>query len=250
MEVREHAPSPLDEVRSGLIVFEQSLWQAVPQYLRGIDRALYAATGRSLPADVTPIRFGSWIGGDRDGNPNVTADVTRRACLLARWVAATCTFAMSTSFVTNCRCTSRATSSAPLRTTRESRTERCCAACANACSPRAAGSTRRFGRVTTQNPDASVYVEPQEFTAALSLCERSLLETGYGAIAAGRLLDLRRRAAVFGMTLARLDVRQDASKHTEILAAVTSALGRGSYAEWDEAARIDFVVRELEGDGR
>ena len=102
----------------------------------------------------------------------------------------------------------------------------------------------------TRNPDASVYVEPQEFTAALSLCERSLLETGYGAIAAGRLLDLRRRAAVFGMTLARLDVRQDASKHTEILAAVTSALGRGSYAEWDEAARIDFVVRELEGDGR
>ena len=57
-------------------------------------------------------------------------------------------------------------------------------------------------------------------------------------------------AAVFGMTLARLDVRQDASKHTEILAAVTSALGRGSYAEWDEAARIDFVVHELEGDGR
>ena len=88
VEVREHAPSPLDEVRSGLIVFEQSLWQAVPQYFRGIDRALYAATGRSLPADVTPIRFGSWIGGDRDGNPNVTADVTRRACLLARWVAA------------------------------------------------------------------------------------------------------------------------------------------------------------------
>jgi phosphoenolpyruvate carboxylase len=64
-EVRHERPTPLDEVRSGLIVFEQSLWDALPQYLRGVDRALRARTGRSLPIDVTPIRFGSWIGGDR-----------------------------------------------------------------------------------------------------------------------------------------------------------------------------------------
>ena len=45
------------------------------------------ATGRGLPLDAAPIRFGSWIGGDRDGNPFVTPDVTRRACLMARWTA-------------------------------------------------------------------------------------------------------------------------------------------------------------------
>ena len=87
-EVRQDRPAPLDEVRSGLIVFEQSLWQALPRFLRTVDRALLDATSRTLPIEATPITLGSWIGGDRDGNPNVTPDVTRKACLLSRWVAA------------------------------------------------------------------------------------------------------------------------------------------------------------------
>jgi phosphoenolpyruvate carboxylase len=87
-DVRDERPTPLDEVRSGLVLFEQCLWDALPRYCREVDRALLATTRRRLPLDVTPIRFGSWIGGDRDGNPSVTPEVTRRACLLARWVAA------------------------------------------------------------------------------------------------------------------------------------------------------------------
>src|SRR6185295_4896513 len=87
-EIRHDRPQPLDEVRGGLIVFEQSLWHAVPAFLRSVDDALRQVTGHPLPLDVAPIRFGSWIGGDRDGNPNVTPEVTRKACLLARWQAA------------------------------------------------------------------------------------------------------------------------------------------------------------------
>ena len=49
-EIRDRPPTPLDEVRSGLvIVFEQSLWEALPRYLRSVDRALRANTGRGLP---------------------------------------------------------------------------------------------------------------------------------------------------------------------------------------------------------
>ena len=86
-EVRHQRLTPIDEVKGGLIVFEQSLWNALPRFLRSVDRALIAATGKPLPLATSPVRFGSWIGGDRDGNPNVTPDVTRRATLLARWVA-------------------------------------------------------------------------------------------------------------------------------------------------------------------
>ena len=83
-EVREGDVSPLDEVRGGLAVFEQTLWEALPQFVRHVDRAL----GEPLPLDAAPLGFGSWIGGDRDGNPNVTPEVTRKATWMARWVAA------------------------------------------------------------------------------------------------------------------------------------------------------------------
>ena len=76
--------SPLDEVRGALAVFEQTLWEALPRFVRQIDRAL----GEPLPLDAAPLRFGSWIGGDRDGNPNVTPEITRKATWMARWVAA------------------------------------------------------------------------------------------------------------------------------------------------------------------
>ena len=52
---------------------EQSLWAAVPAFLRKLSLALKKHTGRELPINATPLTFGSWMGGDRDGNPNVTA---------------------------------------------------------------------------------------------------------------------------------------------------------------------------------
>src|SRR4030095_2468157 len=63
-EVRRERPSPLDEVRSALAVFEETLWDALPQYCRSVDRTLRQVAGRGLPIDAAPIRFGSWIGGD------------------------------------------------------------------------------------------------------------------------------------------------------------------------------------------
>ena len=87
-EVRRERPSPLDEVRSAMAVFEETLWDAMPRFCRSLDRTLRRVTGRGLPLEAAPIRFGSWIGGDRDGNPSVTPGKSRgMRCLMARWTA-------------------------------------------------------------------------------------------------------------------------------------------------------------------
>ncbi|KAF8407879.1 hypothetical protein HHK36_007017 [Tetracentron sinense] len=86
-ELRRQKPTPVDEARAGLHIVEQSLWKAVPHYLRRVSNALKKHTGQPLPLTCTPIKFGSWIGGDRDGNPSVTAKVTRDVSLLSRWMA-------------------------------------------------------------------------------------------------------------------------------------------------------------------
>ena len=72
------------------------------------------------------------------------------------------------------------------------------------------------------------------------------VEQGNARIAAGRLADLLRRVAAFGIVLARLDIRQESERHTEALDAITRALDVGSYAQWDEHQRLDFLIRELD----
>jgi len=78
-EVRRHAPTVLDEVRNGLFYFEESLWGAVPRLHREMESALAAAYPGEALALPPFLRFGSWMGGDRDGHPHVTARVTEAA---------------------------------------------------------------------------------------------------------------------------------------------------------------------------
>lgn len=86
-EIRKQRPSPVDEAKWGFAVVENSLWQGVPNYLRELNEQLEENLGYKLPVDFVPVRFTSWMGGDRDGNPNVTADITRHVLLLSRWKA-------------------------------------------------------------------------------------------------------------------------------------------------------------------
>ncbi len=86
-ELRRRKPTPVDEARGGLHIVEQSLWTAIPQFLRNVSNALKHHTGRELPISAAPIVFGSWMGGDRDGNPNVTAKVTRDVAAISSWMA-------------------------------------------------------------------------------------------------------------------------------------------------------------------
>lgn len=81
----------------------------------------------------------------------------------------------------------------------------------------------------------------------LELCYRSLCDTGDDVIANGKLLDLIRRVRALGMGLCRLDIRQEASRHTRAMNAVTEMIGIGSYSEWSEEQRQEFLLQELSG---
>ena len=245
-EVRHERPTPLDEVKGGLYVFEATLWDGFPQYMRTLDAALVAHTGRSLPLDARPIRFGSWIGGDRDGNPNVTADVTGNAVLLARWVAADLYFrevdALRAELSMQRGAPELGDTPEPYRAVLKDLRARLLA-------------TRESIEAALEQPEGwktwaagplAPLTREEEILEPLMRCHRSLHATGNGIIAEGRLLDLIRRVHCFGLTLVRLDIRQDSARHTALLDAITRELGIGSYAEWDESLRQEFLLRELE----
>ena len=245
-EVRHDRPTPLDEVRSGLIVFEQSLWHALPLYLRSVDRALRTVTGRELPLGVAPIRFGSWIGGDRDGNPNVTPEVTRKACLLSRWVAADLYLEEVDALRDELSMTrANETLRQQVGDAREPYRE-----LLRAVRSRLRATREWIERSLDADHDlpagTDVYLEAEALAAPLRLCFNSLVEGGDRILAEGRLTDLLRRLAAFGLVLARLDVRQESDRHTQALDAITRALGLGGYADWDEDHRLEFLLREID----
>ena len=87
-ELKRSKPKPTEEAQWGLAVIEDSLWNAVPKICSRFNEAVEVYTGKKLPIDFSPLVFGSWMGGDRDGNPNVTAKTTEEVVLLSRWKAA------------------------------------------------------------------------------------------------------------------------------------------------------------------
>ena len=255
-EVRRERPSPLEEVRSMLAVFEETLWDVVPDYLRSLDRVLKQVAGRGLPLDAAPIRFGSWIGGDRDGNPNVTPDVTRRACLMARWTAASLYIRelealrseLSMSDASEELCARVPGATEPYRALLrdvQARLEATRTWYGHQILDQADGG--RDGAHPPAPPAGAIQLSA-ELAEPLHLCHRSLYDTGNGVIADGRLTDAIRRTAVFGATLVRLDIRQEAARHTEAVDAIVRARGLGAYAEWDEPTRAAFLIDALDGD--
>ncbi|VVP72981.1 Phosphoenolpyruvate carboxylase [Pseudomonas fluorescens] len=242
-EIRRTRPTPVDEAKWGFAVIEHSLWQAIPNYLRKADEALHAATGLRLPLEAAPIRFASWMGGDRDGNPNVTAPVTREVLLLARWMAADLYLRdvdhlaadLSMQQASEALKAKAGDSAEPYRAVLKQLRERLRA-------------TRNWAHtaLTTPTPaPADVLQNNRDLLDPLELCYQSLHECGMGVIADGPLLDCLRRAVTFGLFLVRLDVRQDSSRHSSAMTEITDYLGLGRYEDWSEEERIAFLTREL-----
>jgi phosphoenolpyruvate carboxylase len=243
-EVRHQRVSPLDEVRAGLVVFEESLWDAVPAHLRTLDRALVATTGTPLPITAAPIRFGSWIGGDRDGNRAVTPDVTRRATWLARWAAADLYLREVQALRAELSLT---TASDELRDRTQGAREPYRALLGEVRDRLAATRAWADAAVANAAPGAgpAPYLEADELAEPLHLCWRSLHSTGNHLIAGGRLIDVLRRVAVFGLTLARLDIRQEAARHAEAINWIAQRLAWGPYLDAAEPDRQTMLLREL-----
>lgn len=94
---------------------------------------------------------------------------------------------------------------------------------------------------------STLYVFFSQFLEPLELCYTSLCDCGDRSIAEGTLLDFMRQVSTFGLSLVRLDVRQESDRHTDVLEAVTRHLGLGSYKDWPEERRQEWLLSELKG---
>ncbi|MBU3021952.1 phosphoenolpyruvate carboxylase [Aestuariibacter sp. A3R04] len=243
-EIRSVRPTPVDEARWGFSVIENSLWEAVPDFLRELDNRLKNDYDVGLPLDAAPVQFSSWMGGDRDGNPFVTAKVTEQVLLLARKRAAKL-FASDLDRLQvelsmfDCSDALRSVAgddaNEPYRALLRPLVKRC--------------SVTRDGiadYLSGKKVDQSEWIQSNdELLEPLLLCYESLVECGMEVTANGLLLDTIRRVKCFGVHLLRLDVRQDSERHADVFSEITRYLGLGDYAQWSEADKQAFLLREL-----
>ena len=240
-EIRTERPTPQDEAKWGYAVIEHSFWSAVPKIWKGVDQLLFNATGTRLPLDSTPIRVSSWMGGDRDGNPNVTAEVTEEVINLARWMAADLYLRDIDELLSHLSMTlcneevtqlSHGETHEPYRVVLRDLRDSLLA-------------TRQWS-ITDIAPDEKVILSKNQLFDPLHACYRSLNECGMEIIAEGLLKETLIRVSTFGVTLVDLDIRQNAENHVDLLNALTEYLELGSYTKWPEKARQDFLLEELE----
>ena len=245
-ELRLTKPTPVEEARWAFAVVEQTLWDAVPVFLRHLDMVLKETVGKTLPIDFSPIRFSSWMGGDRDGNPNVTAEVTREVLLLGQWEAAE----LLRKEVTQLRSElSMSTCSQELRE-RVGDVPEPYRVILREVLNNLSGDQEHIEQVLDGDREAYIpsYPTLSDLKRPLLLCYRSLVATHMKPIADGRLTDILRRLACFGRSLLKLDIRQDAGRHTRFLTGLTEALGMAGYDSMTEEERRAFLLDRLESE--
>jgi phosphoenolpyruvate carboxylase len=245
-EIRKIRPTPVDEAKWGFAVVENSLWEGVPAFLREFNEQLETSLDYKMPVEAVPVRFTSWMGGDRDGNPNVTAAITRHVLQLSRWKA-TDLFLRDIHVLISELSMTEATPELrelaggedvvePYRTImKDIRTQ--------LLSTQAYLEARLKGESLPRPKD--LLVNNDQLWAPLYACYQSLQACNMGIIANGQLLDTLRRVRCFGVPLVRIDIRQESTRHTEAIAEITRFLGLGDYESWSESDKQAFLIREL-----
>ncbi len=243
-DFREARPTPVDEAVWGFAVIENSLWTAIPEFIRRLDKVKRDATGEGVALNARPVKFTSWMGGDRDGNPNVTAKVTQRVLLLSRWKAADLYHREVNSLVEEMSMT---IANEELRAMTDDAREPYRALMRSLRSR--LDATLRYLKAMLDGEEVHKPTDIIECEADLwdpvYACYRSLCECGMEIIAEQQLQRLLRLIKCFGVNLVQHDLRQESGRHEEVFVELTQALGVGNYAEWDEEQRQTFLLQEL-----
>jgi len=239
-QLRTSRPSPLDEVRSAMAVFEETLFDVVGNVYRRLDDALAGDAAGIRPPVVAPfVRLGSWIGGDRDGNPNVTAAITREAMQIqADHVLRA--LEQATEVLGRALTLDAATTppSAPVRRILED---------ARAVNPELIAdiesrspaephrqllllAARRLAATRSRDADFG-YPRASDFQHELKVLQDSLVTAGAPRQAYGELQQLIWQVNSFGFHLAELEVRQHSAVHAKALEEV---LGGGELSDQTE----------------
>jgi len=230
-QLRVKAMDPIDEVRTVMTAFDETLFRVIPAVYRELDHALAADSGAEPTQVPAFIRFGSWVGADRDGNPFVTAQVTRETAViqaehvLRALEAATVSLGRSL------------TASDPTGTALRTALDQARAAHPELLAELESRSpqepfrayllytAQRLAATRTRFADLA-YQRPAEFIADLRAVQDGLARAGAVRQAYGDLQHLIWQAETFGFHLAELEVRQHSEVHARALAAPDSAAGQ------------------------
>ena len=243
-DLKRFKPSPYDEARWGLAIIEDSLWDTVPKVYRRLNSIFAQNMKKNLPKNFNPIEFGSWMGGDRDGNPNVTADVTRKVILLSRWEAAKLYEKALTKIIRSYsmeKCSKKiqnkvGKSFEPYRVFLRPLRDKM----------RVTHRSIEQHLVNKKSLDQKKLLNSrEEILKPLRIVRESLEQNQNENIASGELLDLMRRAKCFGINLARLDIRQESSRHSQLVFEFIKKKYKKNYYKMSETEKIQFFKFQL-----
>lgn len=256
--VRKSKLDVIDEVMNGLSYYGQTFFAEVPELHCAVDDAMSRLECNASPEVPSFLRFGSWIGGDRDGNPFVTADVLRQTVRLHAGTALRyylgevhqlgAELSLSSTVVgISAELQALADRSPDHSPHRELEPYR--RAISGIYARLAATARDLSGSAVPIAPtaDDEPYASAGEFRADLNVINASLKANGSGILAGGRLRRLRRAADCFGFHLATLDLRQSSAIHEEVVAEILEAATPGlHYADlMEEEERVALLLQEL-----
>jgi len=246
----------LDEVANGLSFYDYTFLHEVPRLHCALEDRLDEGDGSAHGGLASFLRMGSWIGGDRDGNPFVTAEVMRGTLRLQssrvlrfyleelHALGAELSLAAHLADISEelRALAGRSPDTSPHRSGESYRLA------VSGIYARLTATALKLDVETTRQPvgEATPYANVQEFKADLDILDRSLIANNSGVIARGRLRLLRRAVDCFGFHLARLDMRQNSAVHERTVAELIDAAMPGmSYLALNEEARIALLTTEL-----